>query len=111
MGGMTGGVEGEGQGVPFIPERRITHPHMYVLALLSSLFPPSLIPLKITNPPRSTGKDVTELHRFVTDVVTRINNKYSTADGYQPVRIVWNASLYGKCGVRGGESRRVPVVE
>lgn len=44
-----------------------------------------LVLVQITNPPRSTGKDVTDLHRFVIDLVSRINGKYAT-EGYTPVR-------------------------
>jgi trehalose-6-phosphate synthase len=48
---------------------------------------------------------VTEIHRFVTDLVTRVNNKYSTADGYQPVGV----DGYQPVGVEVLNSERVPA--
>lgn len=40
--------------------------------------------VQITNAPRSSGKEVTELHEAVRDLVTNINNRYGTSD-YTPV--------------------------
>eukprot|EP00955_Chlamydomonas_euryale_P023786 250683-Chlamydomonas_euryale.AAC.1 len=41
--------------------------------------------VQITNPPRSSGKDVNDLHRFVTELVDRINARFSV-DGFAPVQ-------------------------
>ncbi|GFR42321.1 hypothetical protein Agub_g3228 [Astrephomene gubernaculifera] len=43
-----------------------------------------LVLVQITNPPRSTGRDVTELHRYVNTLVDSINRKYGMGT-YQPV--------------------------
>mmetsp|Transcript_7436 Transcript_7436/g.16134 ORF Transcript_7436/g.16134 Transcript_7436/m.16134 type:complete len:857 (+) Transcript_7436:209-2779(+) len=43
-----------------------------------------LVLVQITNPPRSSGRDITELHKFVTDLVDSINKRFGS-EGYQPV--------------------------
>mmetsp|Transcript_6377 Transcript_6377/g.19782 ORF Transcript_6377/g.19782 Transcript_6377/m.19782 type:complete len:833 (-) Transcript_6377:104-2602(-) len=43
--------------------------------------------VQITNPPRSSGKDVNDLHRFVTELVDRINARFSV-DGFAPVQYI-----------------------
>ena len=40
--------------------------------------------LQITNAPRSSGKDITELHQYILEIVRRINGKYGS-DNHQPV--------------------------
>ncbi len=41
---------------------------------------------QVTNPPRSSGKDITELHSYVTELVDTINRKYGrAASNYLPV--------------------------
>ncbi|KAG1664974.1 hypothetical protein FOA52_001986 [Chlamydomonas sp. UWO 241] len=44
-----------------------------------------LVLVQITNPPRSSGTDVTDLHRYVTRLVDRINARF-TVDGFAPVQ-------------------------
>lgn len=45
-----------------------------------------LLCLQVTNPPRSTGHDITELHSFITDLVSTINYKYGNpSTNYVPV--------------------------
>ena len=40
----------------------------------------------MTNPPRSSGHDITELHTFITDLVASINYKYGNpSTNYVPV--------------------------
>mmetsp|Transcript_2058 Transcript_2058/g.5209 ORF Transcript_2058/g.5209 Transcript_2058/m.5209 type:complete len:929 (+) Transcript_2058:1462-4248(+) len=42
--------------------------------------------VQVTNPPRSTGHDITELHAFITNLVASINYKFGTpATNYVPV--------------------------
>ena len=65
----------------------------------SSLFSPScrlqwrgkLLLVQITNPPRSSGKDVTELHQYVRDIVERVNKRFGS-ETHQPVYV---SELYG----------------
>lgn len=46
-----------------------------------------LVLVQVTNPPRSTGKDITELHSFVTELVDSINKKYGRPSAnYLPVQ-------------------------
>lgn len=43
-------------------------------------------PAQVTNPARSTGRDITELHTAVTELVENINRKYGRpASNYLPV--------------------------
>ncbi|KAG2502215.1 hypothetical protein HYH03_000701 [Edaphochlamys debaryana] len=44
-----------------------------------------LVLVQITNPPRSTGRDITELHRCVNNLVESINRKYGKG-AYLPVQ-------------------------
>ncbi|GIL85506.1 hypothetical protein Vretimale_13398 [Volvox reticuliferus] len=44
-----------------------------------------LVLVQIANPPRSTGRDITELHRCVNNLVDSINRKYGKGT-YQPVQ-------------------------
>ncbi|KAL3130848.1 hypothetical protein ABBQ38_000180 [Trebouxia sp. C0009 RCD-2024] len=55
-----------------------------------------LVLIQVTNAPRSSSKDITELHAFVLSLVERINKKFSSGS-YKP--IVWverPVSLYEK---------------
>lgn len=40
--------------------------------------------MQITNPPRSSGRDITELHEYIVQLVSNINRTYGTPT-YQPV--------------------------
>ncbi|KAG2429730.1 hypothetical protein HYH02_013987 [Chlamydomonas schloesseri] len=44
-----------------------------------------LVMVQITNPPRSTGRDIAKLHRCVLGLVDSINRKYGKGS-YQPVQ-------------------------
>lgn len=45
-----------------------------------------LLLVQITNPPRSSGKDVTELHQYVRDIVERVNKRFGS-ETHQPVYV------------------------
>lgn len=52
-----------------------------------------LLLVQITNPPRSSGKDVTELHQYVRDIVERVNKRFGS-ETHQPVYVSALYCLY-----------------
>eukprot|EP00798_Chlamydomonas_sp_ICE-L_P015885 gene15885-22013_t len=56
-----------------------------ILIILTNTYTP-LRCVQITNPPRSTGRDIGELHKFVTNLVDSINLRFGKPEmGYLPV--------------------------